>query len=159
MKVINIHQRVISSPPERVVPLLRTLASDEDLVWPVEQWPRMRLNEGLKLGSRGGHGPIRYHIEELIPDQSIQFRFEQPKGFDGYHRLSIDKDHQQQTRLHHVIDMKTNGLGTIAWLLGIRWLHDALIEDAFDKIENQLCGTQKRTEWNWWVRTLRRVLK
>ena len=55
--------------------------------------------------------------------------------------------------------MKTNGLGTIAWLLGIRWLHDALIEDAFDKIENQLCGTQKRTEWNWWVRTLRRVLK
>lgn len=159
MKVINIHQRIIPSPIERVVPLLRTLATAEDQVWPVEQWPRMQLDKGLTPGSRGGHGPIRYYIDELKPDRSIQFRFEKPLGFNGVHRLSIEPVDEQQTRLHHIIDMHTNGLGTVAWLIGIRWLHDALIEDAFDKIENRLCGTEKHTTWNRWVKTLRWALK
>lgn len=159
MKVINIHERIIPLPLQDVTPLLGTLATEEDLVWPKEQWPRMRLDKGLSLGSRGGHGPIRYHIEERTPDRLVQFRFEQPKGFHGIHRLSIETVTDRQTRLHHIIDMRTTGLGTLAWLFAIRWLHDALIEDAFDKIENHLCGTSKRTSWNWWVKTLRGVLK
>jgi len=44
-------------------------------------------------------------------------------------------------------------------IFAIRWLHDALLEDAFDKIENQLCNEEKKSEWTPWVRILRRIMK
>lgn len=159
MKVINVHKRVIAQPIDKVVPLLNTLASKEDQIWPKEQWPGMRLDKGLTVGSRGGHGPIRYHIESYVPGESIQFRFERPHGFAGIHRLSISASDTSKTKLHHIIEMQTSGSGTLAWLLAIRWLHDALIEDAFDKVENHFSDTTVRTPWNWWVRTLRFLLR
>ena len=55
--------------------------------------------------------------------------------------------------------MKTSIMGAIKWLLVVRWLHDALIEDAFDKIQNQLVQQQKKTEWSFWVKILRVVMK
>lgn len=159
MKIINIHERIITQPLEVVVPLLNTLATEQDQIWPKEQWPGMRLDKGLAIGSRGGHGPIRYHIDDYVPGELVQFRFEQPKGFDGVHRLTISATDDNQTKLHHIIDMHTSFTGTIAWLFAIRWLHDALIEDAFDKVENRFTEVTKRTAWNWWVRALRFVLR
>lgn len=61
--------------------------------------------------------------------------------------------------LTHTIDMNTTGIGTLTWTIGIRWLHDALMEDLLDKIENQFSNKSKRTEWNNWVKFLRKVLK
>jgi hypothetical protein len=43
--------------------------------------------------------------------------------------------------------------------LAIRWLHDAYIEDAFDKVENHFSEDKKSSEWTWWVKTLRKVMK
>ena len=53
--------------------------------------------------------------------------------------------------------MKTSGWATLKWVLAIRWLHDAFIEDAFDKVENNLSGSNKRTEWSKWVIFLRKA--
>ena len=159
MKVINIHERTIASPLAEVQAVFATLASPEDLMWPQKQWPRMKLDKGLAIGSRGGHGPIRYHVNAFTSGELIQFQFERPQGFKGVHRFTIQAVDEQHTHLHHIIDMQARGSSILAWLLGIRWLHDALIEDAFDQVENHLCGTDKRSPWNWWVRTLRAVLK
>ena len=159
MKVINIHQRTIASPLVEVQTVFATLASQEDLMWPRNLWPRMKLDKGLAVDSRGGHGPIRYHVDAFTPGESIQFRFERPQGFLGVHRFTIKSVDDQHTQLHHIIDMQAQGLAILSWATGIRWLHDALLEDAFDQVENHLCGTSKRTEWNWWVKFLRGVLK
>ncbi len=159
MKVINIHERIIAQPIDKVIPLLNTLATRQDQIWPKEKWPGMRLDQGLAVGSRGGHGPIRYHIDNYVPGELIQFRFERPKGFAGVHRLSVSSTGAGKTKLHHIIDMQTSGRGTLVWLLAIRWLHDALIEDAFDKVENHFSAAQKRTPWSWWVKTLRFLLR
>ncbi len=45
---------------------MMTLSSDNDLVWPKEHWPGMKLDKGLVLGARGGHGPIGYFFEHPI---------------------------------------------------------------------------------------------
>lgn len=159
MKVNNIHQRIIQQPKEKLVELITTLATDQDRVWPSKQWPPMRFKEGLQVGAKGGHGPIKYTVEVLENHERFQFRFTQPKGFHGFHSLEINAIAPNRTEIKHVLRMKTSGTGTFSWLLVYRPLHDALIEDAFDKVENQFTDQTKRTSWSFWVRFLRNTLK
>ncbi|MGV9311808.1 SRPBCC family protein [Streptomyces sp. NPDC003691] len=46
MAVRNVHERRIAAAPERIGALLDRLASDDDPLWPVADWPRMRLKGG-----------------------------------------------------------------------------------------------------------------
>ena len=119
----------------------------------------MRFKEGLKLGSKGGHGPIRYTVSKLIAGELVQFEFSKPKGYHGNHRFEITEITPAKTEIKHILEIRINGMALLSWPLAIRWLHDALIEDAFDKIENHFSGGHKRTNWSFWVRILRAVLK
>jgi hypothetical protein len=159
MKVVNIHSRIINQPKAQVAKLLQTLAGRNDMIWPQKHWPAMRFKEGLCIGAHGGHGPIRYAIEDYQPDHLIRFKFTQPSGFDGTHTLLLNTINEQQTEIKHEINMYTTGISTFSWLFAIRWLHDALLEDAFDKVENYFSGQNKRTPWNWWVKVLRTLLQ
>ncbi len=143
MKVINKHKRTISQPIQKIALLFKTLATDK--------WPPMKLDKGLQEGSKGGHGPIRYHVIDYQEGKSIKFQFDRPLGFDGYHKFELTSLEADVTELTHTIDMTTAGFGTIKWLFAIRWLHDAYIEDAFDKVENYFTTVKKKSEWRWWV--------
>jgi hypothetical protein len=55
--------------------------------------------------------------------------------------------------------MHTSGFALLTWPLVIRWLHDALIEDAFDKTENHFLSQKKVTSWSAWVKFLKWLLK
>lgn len=159
MKVLNIHQRTISQPLSVVATLIDTLSSKEDMIWPKEKWPSMRLKEGLKIGSKGGHGPIRYWVKHYEPGKKIDFEFTKPSGFKGVHTLELKEISSQKTGIKHTIEMKTNGLATFTWVFAIRWLHDALMEDAFDKVENHFSPNTSHSRWNLWVKLLRFLLK
>ncbi|MBL7887858.1 MAG: hypothetical protein JNJ52_14010 [Flavobacterium sp.] len=158
MKIINIHKREIDQPKEEIVKLFKTLASENDLMLATNKWSPMKLDNGLQIGSKGGHGPIKYHIVEYNPEESVIFKFDL-KGFDGTHKFNIQEINQNKTELSHIIDMKTSGVSTIKWFFAIRWLHDAYIEDAFDKVENHFSTTKKRSEWSIWVKLLRKIMK
>lgn len=158
MRVTNIHSRDLAVSKAQLQPLLLTLASPEDQLWPHEKWPPMRFKDGLQIGSRGGHGPIRYTIEEYQPGSYFKVRFNRPAGFKGHHWLEVLEADETHCQIRHTIQMRTNFVGSIQWLLAIKWLHNALIEDAFDKVENHFSDQQKRTAWNFWVRCLRRLL-
>ena len=108
--------------------------------------PKMKFKEGMKVGAKGGHGPIRYTIDKYIPGELIQFQFTQPKGFDGIHKFEMTELADNRVKLTHTIDMHTSGMGTISWAIGIRWLHDALLEDLFDKMENQFSTKHKKND-------------
>ena len=157
MKVLNIHRRKFDVPVEKLAEVMNTLSSDRDLVWPSESWPAIRLSEGLKKGSKGGHGPIKYFVEDFIQGKSIVFRFTQPKGFAGVHKFELREISEYQSELIHTIDMRTSGSGTLKWLLAIRWLHDALVEDALDKVDNHFSHGSKSTKWNPIVRFWRMI--
>jgi hypothetical protein len=157
MKVINVHTRIIAQPKAEIVKLFKTLASENDQMLATDKWPRMKLDRGLRVGSKGGHAMITYFVEAYDPEYFIKFRFT-VDGFNGYHQFKLQELEPHKTALTHTIDMHTQNSATIKWLLAIRWLHDAYIEDAFDKVENQFASVQKTSKWSLWVRFLRGTL-
>lgn len=158
MKVLNVHSRIIDQPKQKVVDLLETLSTEGDAIWPKEKWPKMKFKGGIQAGAKGGHGPIRYSVEKYDPNEIIQFRFSKPEGFHGIHKFEIQEESVKKTAISHTIEMKTTGRGTLLWIFGIRSLHNALIEDAFDKMENHFLKERKSTQWNLWVKMLRSLL-
>lgn len=159
MKILNIHQRTIEAPIDKVVELFTTLATKDDMIWPRENWPRMKLDKGLTIGSNGGHGPIGYKVSEYEPGKRIRFQFSEPKGFIGFHEFQMRSMGPKSTEVKHTIDIQTTLGGTVQWFSFVKWLHDALIEDAYDKVENNLLDKNLQPQWNLWVRILRSVLK
>ena len=73
MKVVNIHKRSINQPKERVSRLIKTLATQNDLIWPYDHWPAIRFENGLKVDSKVGHGMVRYTIIDLKETNSLKF--------------------------------------------------------------------------------------
>lgn len=159
MKTINIHKRTISQSIGVISDILNTLSSNDDKLWPKEKWPPMIFRKGLTVGAIGGHGPIKYSINTYIPGRSIEFTFVKPDGFKGVHRFEVSEIENNKTELKHTIDMMLSGKGILTWHIAIRWLHDALIEDCFDKVENQFSANKKETKWNLWVVFLRNRLR
>ncbi|MEO6348289.1 MAG: hypothetical protein ABIO60_10320 [Aquaticitalea sp.] len=159
MKVINLHRRIIHQSMESVSGLLQTLATKEDKIWPFEHWPAIRFRDGLTVGSQGGHGLIGYTIIEYELRKSIKFKFTKPKGFNGAHQLVIIPSDSKSVEIVHRIEMQTSGFATTFWLLAVRWLHDALIEEAFDKLESNFSNENNRITYSLWVRFLRYHLR
>ena len=158
MKVRNIHCRLINAPMTEVGNLLLTLATEEDLLWPIANWPPMRFKSGVVIGSRGGHGPIRYFIDTIIPGESIEFQFEKPEGFNGVHGFKLEARDSDTTLLTHYIEMKTSGKAIFSWWFLYRPLHNALIEDCLTNAEVNLGLEETAKKWNLWVRFLRKIL-
>lgn len=123
-----------------------------------DKWSPMKLDKGLQVGSKGGHGPIKYFVTDYQQDNSITFQFDLT-GFNGFHNFGIIEIAPGKTQLKHTIDMTTSGPATLKWVLAIRSLHDAYIEDAFDKVENYFTIDKKESRWNMWVKILRKVME
>ena len=155
MKIINVHQRLLHAPPERVGALIDTLASPQDALWPRHSWPRMKFDRPLGLGAAGGHGPIRYTVESYEPGQSIRFRFTGPRGFDGWHALEVLDATAAHCVLEHRVEMEARGPGIASWSLVFRPLHDALIEDALTMAEASLGLPLHTHAWSPRVKFLR----
>jgi len=155
MYIANIHERKISSPVNDIGALLDTISSYDDKMWPHENWPKIKFDRLLETGAIGGHGPVRYTVASYSPGKSIKFNF--TKHFDGYHELTLEKINETVSLIRHSIKAKTRGLETISWLLAIRPLHNALIEDLFDKVEMELSCNPPPRSWGIWVKLLRRL--
>jgi hypothetical protein len=120
IKFLNIHTRTIHQPKNKVVELLETISTENDQIWPTENWPKMKFKDGIGVGAKGGHGPIRYMVEVYNPEEIILFRFSSPKGFNGIHKLELKEITSDTTQIQHTIDICTVGIGTWNWLFAIR---------------------------------------
>ncbi len=149
--IFNVHEREWSSGRQSEG-LLESLGSNEDRLWPHEAWPPMRFDRALEVGARGGHGPVRYFVEEHEPGRRIRFRFTAPSGFDGFHEYRLAAD-SSRVVLQHVLKMTTHGRARLTWPLFFRPLHDALIEDSLDKAG----GLPPQRRWSLPVRILRGI--
>lgn len=158
MRVKNVHQRTIAAPLAEVGGLLDRLGSRDDPLWPCDRWPAMRLDPGLEVGAFGGHGPIRYSVEEYSPGRSVRFRFSEPRGFDGCHGFEIEEAGPGAVRVRHFIEMKTSGWARLSWPLVFRPLHDALLEDALDRAQSRCGAKVEERRWSARVRAIRWAL-
>src|SRR4051794_29170390 len=136
--VLNLHERTLPASASAVGELIDRLASKGDTLWPNNRWPTMRFDRSLQVGARGGHGPVRYFVEEYEPGHNIRFRFTGPKGFIGTHGFEVIEVAPDLTQLRHVLEMHLKGRAWLTWPLFFRPLHDALIEDALDRAETTL---------------------
>lgn len=155
MHLDNVHERRFAAPVAEAGRLLDGLGGLPDPLWPAASWPPMRFDRPLAAGAAGGHGPIRYRVEEYEPGCRVAFRFTGPPGLNGTHEWQAVAA-GTGCLLRHRITGETSGKMLLAWPLVFRPLHDALIEDALDKAERALLGTVARPRtWSWWVRVLR----
>lgn len=156
--ITNIHIREIKAPLPMVGALIDSLASNKDLLWPYEKWLPMLLDRPLGVGATGGHGTIRYIVEAYELGKYVRFRFTEPKGFIGTHCFCLKEINSHTVQIKHEINMRLEGGAKFSWPLIIRWLHDALIEDAFDKAESFITSSAINRTWSLWVRFLRYML-
>jgi hypothetical protein len=158
MRVRNHHGRWLDHSPASVGEYLDSLSGVNDRLWPHERWPPMVLDGPLAVGARGGHGPIRYTVTEYEAGRRVVFRFSAPEGFGGTHRFTVVEE-KGGARLRHAIEMSVSGPARFSWPVVFRPLHDALLEDALDKVEAHLDGEPWRTRaWSPWVKLLRGLL-
>jgi hypothetical protein len=159
MKVVNIHERILDAPLVKVGQLIDGLASADDRLWPHDRWVAMQFDRPLGVGASGGHGPIRYVVESYEPGRNICFRFIEPKGFAGTHRFEAEPVEQAKTRLRHTIEMQAAGRSWLLWVIAIRPLHDALLEDSLDRAEAFTGKPLPMRQWSRWVRIIRWVMR
>jgi len=145
--VVNVHERVIPASADAVGKMIDTLGSPRDQIWPHERWPALKLDRPLQVGAAGGHGPIRYRVESYEPGRRVRFRFLSPEGFVGTHGFDVEDAGEGASKLRHVIEMQTVGRAVLNWFLIIRPLHDALLEDALDKVEGAFRGVGPPRAW------------
>lgn len=149
LEIRNVHQRQLEPNPKNNQ-LIDQLASSQDILWAHERWMPMHFDRPLQVGARGGHGSIGYDITEYTQGQQIRFRFTAPKGFEGWHELTL-----KNNVMRHEINMVGHGKAIAIWFL-IRPIHDALVEDSLDKAQSWASGQLlKPRAWSLWVHGLR----
>ncbi|HEX7180865.1 MAG TPA: SRPBCC family protein [Thermoanaerobaculia bacterium] len=158
MRVLNVHERELEGNPEQIGALIDSLASREDALWPRHSWPKMEFDRPLGVGADGGHGPIRYFVEEYAPGQSIKFHFTGPKGFSGFHGYEVVRADGKPALLRHTLKMTTHGLAVLSWPVMFRPMHDALIEDSLATAQASLGQRPQVQVWSLWVKLLRWVV-
>jgi hypothetical protein len=136
----NVHERRLDAPAAVVGALVESLSSRDDRLWPTRRWPPMRLDRGLELGSDGGHGPVRYAVARHEPGKLVAFAFTPAFPIAGEHRCEVIACPDGGTLLRHTLEGQPRSWLRVGWPLCFRWLHDALIEDSFDRAEAQVAG-------------------
>lgn len=154
--VHNMHERAIAASAEEVGMLIDSLASKNDRLWPRNEWPAMRLDGPLSVGSAGGHGPVRYFVTSYEPGRRVEFQFSSPAGFNGRHSFTAMSLAENSTLLRHELGISLSGAAVFTWPIFFRPLHDALIEEGLDRAERE-CGAspRPRSHRSLWTRILR----
>jgi len=147
MQITNVHERTIAVPADRIGELLNTLASDNDMFWPHENWPAVRFDRPLQVGATGGHGSGPYTITSYTPGRHIRFDFV-GGGRNGFHEFHIRPLEGGSSLLRHSLDVRLPLIALYWWYAKIRPLHDAVLEDLFDKVEEQVSRVAQPQVWS-----------
>jgi Protein of unknown function (DUF3995) len=154
MHLLTVHARELPVPAADAGALLDSLGGPGDRLWPNDTWPAsaLRLEQPLRVGSRGGHGEIRYHVGAYEPGRRVVFVFEPQSGLSGTHETRVDELGPGRCRLVQTTDCRL-----AAKLLPIspvlRRQHDALLRDVLDRAEVELTGRVSAPAR--WSRTVR----
>lgn len=158
MKVYNVHERRLKASPDVVGALIDNLSGPNEKLWPKGPWPAMEMDSGLRPGARGGHGPVRYRVVEYVPQRRAAFEFENTgltAGLDGWHFFEV-APRRKGAVLRHVIDADCGFKDWLRWLVMVRPMHNALLEDALDLAQEEVEGhVAKPAKWGVSVRCIR----
>lgn len=156
--IVNVHARRLPAGVEQVGAMLETLASAQDAIWRTRLVEPITLDSGLHVGSRGGHGRVRYTLTAHEPGRLVRFRFARGFALRGLHQFEVLADTLQPgeyTILRHSIEARPMGAGHVLWPVLIKPIHDAAVEEMLDLVEAQLAGsTRSPSGCSPWVRVM-----
>lgn len=118
--------------------MLETLAGPGDRIWTTRLLAPIWLDDGLNVGSSGGHGPVRYRVTGHEPGRRVRFGFDPDCGITGWHEITVTGDSDGAV-IRHVLSASPHGVARALWPMVIK-SHDAGIEDIFDNLERSLGG-------------------
>ena len=155
--ITNLHERIVEASPEACWSLIERLGTPLDRFWPHHRWSPIHLEGPLAQGTLGGHGPLRYEVEQVVPRQVARFRFNCPYGATGHHSFEVTPCGEGRTRLAHRLEMTASLPAVFSWYTGLKFLHDALMEDALDCAQQALepLTTLERRPLPFHIRALR----
>lgn len=154
----NSHQRLIKADISLVGPLLDRLGTDGDPVWPgwpEGGWPPMCFDGSLAVGTTGGHWPILYQVVTYVPSSTVAFRLTAPRGISGQHSFELQSTKEGETLVTHTISARLYGRLRWQYPLILEPLHDAAIEDLFDRLELAIGWRPRPRQWSARVRLIR----
>ena len=161
----NVHERRIAAPLAQVEPLLHSLGTRDDRLWPRAPRDPMVLRHpdggGLRAGASGGHGPVRYTVEEYEPGRRVTFRMRRKTGLgNAWHGMVAEPTPDGGTLLRHELEVSSTGAMRIPWPLVVRSMHNCYAEDALDRAERELgVGPAHEHRHSPWTRVLERRLR
>lgn len=160
-RVVDIHTRTFVGDRVAMGQQLETLAGKNDDFWVTDLVPPMKLDRGLALGSKGGHGSIRYRVLRHEAGRMVEFQFAPSIGLDGTHRFEIGGEGDLLT-VRHVLEAETAGRMRALWRPVVLPIHSAVIEDIFDHLERTATGGVSRKRptsrmLRWWMRRIASV--
>jgi hypothetical protein len=154
--VHNVHERLVPAPVERVGPLLDRLGGPADVLWPSPAWEPMVLDRPVAVGASGGHGSIRYRVTAHEPGRRIELTLAPGQGLDGRITVTADPVGPDRTRVRIAAAGRLGGVMRLAWPLGVRWAHDAVLDELLDNAERAVGHEPARpARRSAWVRLLR----
>ncbi|QKW10672.1 SRPBCC family protein [Streptomyces sp. NA04227] len=142
IKVRDVHERVVAASADRVGALIDRLSTWEDPVFPVPDWPPLRLDRPLGVGAVGGHGGLEYEVVAYEPGRRIRFDF-LPAG-TGHHELTVEPLGPDRCRLRHELFAPQGPADWLLWIAAIKPVHEAMVEELFDNAEELATGTLRR---------------
>lgn len=74
--IVNVHSRWTPGTMQRAGEILDELAIPGTSAWPSYRWPALVLDRGFAVGSRGGHGFVRYEVVDHEPGRMVGFAFD-----------------------------------------------------------------------------------
>ncbi|MEW2439951.1 DUF2867 domain-containing protein [Streptomyces caniferus] len=135
----EVHSRAVRAPAETVGALLDRLGrGEDDPLFPTPAWPPMRFDRPLGVGADGGHAFVRYRVSAYEPGRRVRFDF--TAGQAGWHEFGVRPVGPDSCRVEHVLESRPSPVVALTWLLGIRLVHGAVVEEAFDNIERAATG-------------------
>ena len=135
--IVNVHHRVVRGSLEQAAELLTGLGTPDDAAWPADRWQPMVLDRGHAVGSRGGHGSVRYTVVAAEPGRSLTFEFDAVFPAVGGHRLEIEAVTEDSVLWRHTLWI-AGPLSPLMRLVVL--LHDACLEDLLDQVEAAMEG-------------------
>lgn len=139
--MINVHERWYPGHGAgELGDLIDAVGGPHDRLWPrTGSFPPMRLNGPQVDLPAGGHGPMTYRTVAYEPGRRIVWRFDERVGLAGIHAIDL-LDGVGMVGLRHTIAARAVGRMRLVWPVGLRWLHDACVEELLDQADATLNG-------------------
>jgi hypothetical protein len=159
MLIRNIHERLLPCHVNSAAFLIDDFAKKEASLWPSTLWPREVFDRPLQVGALGSHGGTQYVVDSYAPGRQVTFKFITPKAYLGFHRFELVESDDANTLIRHTVEFEAKRIPSLIWRHLIQWVHDALIEDAFDCAQHAIGSTPKQPrQWPKRVHVFRHML-